>query len=712
MFKIGDVVRAKVGTSYRITGRKVLCKVVEIHDDEVMSVIIVGAEKTYTENKHRVFINDYEECRVGKYLDDYPGAMIFRDRIPEYLAIYGCKEGVLMDNTATYTLPPEEREALADEMLTILKKYGYNVTNKGVNAVIDEWVKNKGWMIELFKKHPNYNGKYQIVFSHDYQRKIDGREIDNFCSYLDSYCGVLKKNLKECKITAFTYKEAKDNRDLIDNKIYYMRAMRTNCRVNDVVVDGKTIVDYTSDRDYFQNIINKYRNEYEAGNITITNGRAYGGETYKVYKNAVEFVRLILNFKVPLSNEEFAKRVNELFEVKAVKDQKVSRIVNKVCSLIGATKNPDWNKKFAKYSDAINPIAIKRHTILSCHPIDYYTMSFGNSWASCHTIDKQNLRGMPNGYSGAYSSGTESYMLDESSFVFYTVDKKYDGNEFELQSKINRNMFHMGADKLVQARVYPQANDGEGGIYTEIREIVLKVIADCLGVPNTWKNSRGTNACRNAISTSGTHYCDYTSFESCNVSTLKREDGYTCNDKIKVGHLPICPGCGHTHRSSENITCTPCRENRATCSRCGSRHEPRNMVEIDGQMYCRSCTFYCQYHNRYEVIDGSVSHNVDGYGLVCEEALRDSGVFAVCDECGGVMLRTHHSVVVTEDGHMYCDYNCAERAGYEMLDDGTYIPLIDARFCEECFRWVRATEYNEDRELCAACASTNEREVA
>ena len=158
------------------------------------------------------------------------------------------------------------------------------------------------------------------------------------------------------------------------------------------------------------------------------------------------------------------------------------------------------------------------HTILSVNPLDYLTMSFGNSWASCHTIDKQNKREMPNSYQGMYSSGTISYMLDSPSMVFYTVDASYDGNDFWHEPKINRQMYHWGEDKLIQGRLYPQDNDGCSTGYTAFRAIVQKIMSEIFDFPNFWTVSKGTSEAGRYIDSEGTHYRDYNNFSNCTSS--------------------------------------------------------------------------------------------------------------------------------------------------------------------------------------------------
>lgn len=126
------------------------------------------------------------------------------------------------------------------------------------------------------------------------------------------------------------------------------------------------------------------------------------------------FVINLYQFSDQYIDEATAGKFNEMLpDIHAHNGQKMSRVMNKLLTYIGYNKLPDYNREFAKYADAINPLQIVRHTVLSVNPLDYLTMSFGNSWASCHTIDKTNKRNMPNSYEGMYSSGTVSYMLDK-----------------------------------------------------------------------------------------------------------------------------------------------------------------------------------------------------------------------------------------------------------------------------------------------------------
>lgn len=304
---------------------------------------------------------------------------------------------------------------------------------------------------------------------------------------------------------------------------------------------------------------------------------------------------------------------------------KTSRAVNKILTHFGFDENPDYNREFAKYSDAINPLKIVRHTIISLNPIDYLTMSFGNSWASCHTIDKRNIRDMPNNYQGMYSSGTISYMLDSTTMVFYTVDAAYNGTDYFFEDKINRNMFHYGEEKLVQGRLYPQCNDsGSESIYKDIREIVQRVISECYGFANFWKTNR--EGIQDYVCSEGTHYRDYNAFDNCEMSRLKGSEN---ENMITIGHDPICIECGHEHSMENNINhCS----GAGVCCECGCViGDEDDIYWCHDDMYCRDCVSFCEDCEEY-VPNGEIT-NIGGryeYHYVCDSCLEN---YVRCENC-------------------------------------------------------------------------------
>lgn len=361
--------------------------------------------------------------------------------------------------------------------------------------------------------------------------------------------------------------------------------------------------------------------------------------------------------------------------------EKMTRVVNKLFCYLGYDRHKDYNKEFAKYSDAMTPKTIKRRIVLSVNPLDYLTMSFGNSWSSCHTIDKENIRDMPNSYSGCYSSGTMSYMLDPSSMVLYTVDISYDGDEYWTQDKINRQMFHWGANKLVQSRLYPQANDCNGEAYTPYRAIVQNIMSVIFEFGNFWTVKKGIDAASKYISSSGTHYKDYKCFKSCTLSVVK---GMENDGSIYVGANPICIECGYRHTVENNINC--CRNNRIYCERCGEEidTEDEDYVEINGYYYHCDCVNYCDHCRNYTTFD---TIYIRGYGEVCDECINDD--FIRCDECGDY---EHHDSVIYVDSTdsnvcndcLHGNYSLCRRCGEYFRDGELEIDEICHLTCCNC----------------------------
>lgn len=353
--------------------------------------------------------------------------------------------------------------------------------------------------------------------------------------------------------------------------------------------------------------------------------------------------------------------------INACEGQKLSRVMNKLLTYVGYNKLPDYNREFAKYADAINPLQITRHTILSVNPLDYLTMSFGNSWASCHTIDKTNKRNMPNSYEGMYSSGTVSYMLDKPSMVFYTVDAAYGGKDFWHEPKINRQMFHWAEDKLVQGRLYPQDNDGNGGAYTPYREIVQKIMSEIFEFPNLWTVSKGTDAASKYVVSRGTHYRDYESYSNC---TLSRPKGSENEEYFIVGHAPICIKCGYEHDKQGNISCCA---SKVTCANCGCliESDSNEVIWINGEPYCSDCVSWCDCCESY-VVSGVTE--VDGGDFVCEDCLEN--YYRQCSDCG--------------------EYHRESRM--------TYVDSIEDYVCRDCLEEAEAQEEDDEEESSEANA--------
>ena len=492
---------------------------------------------------------------------------------------------------------------LRSEMMDFLPRYeyaegkNYEPTNYGVDEIIRQWRRQKGWLISAFEKHPNYNGRYQIVLNETFGRKVDEGAIRLFRDWV-------YRNIRIQDPDRAYVMEPRDR----DN--YPCGWCRPG--MDDYV--GKTVDVYLSDSSRVQLMMfdrsghrdiwcfhpNHLLFLYDTNCFYAREGRVAFGRWALIANLLREHNQYLNDNDVDWVNREFPK-------LRIHRNAKLSRVMRRIMVEIGLDKLPDFNARFTAFADAINPLDVTRWTIFSLHPIDYWAMSFGNSWTSCHSIDKTDQLGVYSGsYHGCYSGGTESYMLDPSSIVCYVVDRSFTGERFELDPKIMRQMFHVRYDgtQFVQGRLSPQDNDsGSKELYDKLRATFQRVISECFGNVNDWTVKRGTSACDSIIATEGDHYPDYQHFDNCNVSTLR--DFEPDGSLITVGAEQICPHCGEWFRDEECILCDDCR---------------------------KECTY-------------------------------------TCDWCGCDIPDDSDDAVTTLDGHHYCDYGCAENDGYVCCSD-------------------------------------------
>ena len=588
-FHVGDKVRALPNSYYSITNNGWIGYVIQVISQ---SRIRVSANKNGRDDVYEVRANCFELVETD---------------VKE-------KEEINMVNVSEI-INDEERKVLLEDMKGLLSEYDYQYTEEALNKIIDTWATNKADLITAIKKHPNYlQGKFMIVFSHNFDRTVDKTAINGFKKWL--------LNSETC---------------------FAVREFMTEEMRNEVIDYGR-----------------------------------------KLPNDIFCFLTEMTNMTGQYIDDYIVERLDNISpDLHAHKGQKMSRVINKLLTYVGFNKLPDYNREFAKYADALNPLQITRHTVLSVNPLDYLTMSFGNSWASCHTIDKENKRNMPNSYGGMYSSGTVSYMLDKPSMVFYTVDASYNGNDFWNEPKINRQMFHWGEEKLVQGRLYPQDNDGDNSVYTPYREIVQNIMSELFEFPNLWTVAKGTSAAGRYVCSYGTHYRDYDSYENCTLSRIKGSE----NEKyINVGHDPICIKCGNEHDIQENISCCA---RKVTCAECGCEIDEDEARYIDGEYYCDDCSFWCDCCGEYRVGEAT---EVRGGRTVCSSCLEDHYTF--CDDCEEYVRNRYINEI---NGEHICNECFEENFGP----------------CDHCGAMHRFTDMREiaHRMLCPDCAAEAESEA-
>lgn len=517
-------------------------------------------------------------------------------------------EVIKFDNEMNYFSPDlytgdeiseSEMKALRRESRWILQQYGYNT--ESIQTVLNEWAQNKGWLINLLKRHPKYvDGKFQIAFESEIERKISKSGIRKAREWFINHimdCGMVKEQL--APLTMDEYSKLKERANTLDDmycKITDLQAYLTDKYIQylpsgmdaQVKVNGEPCEYYDSLRREAWNKKDKY---------TTINGKVYMNTVSNIRGYISDIISLLSRVDDQFVSEAFAQDFNTWasglgIKTEAKKGQKISKLYSKFFIEIGMsdfkdiqdytfhdqngvehTKQKDYGFNYYFYSvfaDSVNPVKFKRHTVISVNPIDYWTMSFGNSWASCQTIDVDKRRskqgGMSNNYGGMYSAGTESYMLDGSTIVFYYVDSNCK-SDFELEDKYKRCLFYLGENKLIQSRVYPDGRDGvdededstAAQIAKDIREVMEEVISECAGVPNSWVYKGGVGTADSMIQSYGSHYRDYSNYNDCGTAFLKIGERLMKNtNKIHVGHETICPSCGNVHSNNNNIQCEEC----------------------------------------------------------------------------------------------------------------------------------------------------------
>lgn len=568
-----------------------------------------------------------------------------------------------------------KKTELVNRIMALLEQYeykpeqAYEPTEWNIGKWIDIWFENKAPLIELLERNPHYDGDFKIVLSSEMYRATNPYEATDFLNFMMTYIPTYKPYSvgQEVKLVDEKPKET---------RIFFAPDMVGNL--------GQTcpIISAFDDCVYIRNIGSDDTRIWQVEWIE-TPPAEKGNALTEDEKDELR--------SIPLDQyitEDTMDTLNRLFPwLKAHRGAKLSRVINRICKEYKANEDPEYNLRYARFADAINPLSILRWTILSVNPIDYLTMSFGNSWASCHTIDKTNRRRTTGrDYQGCYSGGTVSYMLDPSSMVFYTVDGSYTGTHYELEPKVHRQMFHYGEEKLIQGRLYPldqEGNSEQGGsecmqTYSQFREIVQRIIADATETPNFWANKKGVAATYEFVSDTGSHYPDYRNYENVNISIPKGNEN---RNLIHIGHVGVCPHCGREHFESESILCEECFEYTTTyCDTCGNEMDANDGYTIcaDGHNYCcAECAENAGYvlcsdgwwrrEANSDVMwdDYTQSYEYDRYGC-CNDA------------------------VYAEDGTQYFNSTNATAAGYVDIGDDRWIreeDAIERGYVEGVFHW-------------------------
>jgi len=644
MFNVGDIVTGIDSKQYCITNDAAICRVMAVgiagNPDKIKVKVLERTDGEYEESVGDIYPVD---ARHFKLVEGYQVV----SEIPE----------------PEYDLTPVSDEIIdriASEMAVFFDKYGHRHSMEGIREILRVYLENNMPLIGILRQHPNWDEeKLAIVFSKGYVRSVQYQQVVEFTDWFLAK-KVEQINANEVKYCGKSYRWWMSQYRQLDRAVDFISNLESGFSAS-ISFNGMEI-DPRQEKRFARKAIESL------DNFPTVTGKYVNYTYFADYDKVKSFRQVLLNYFgqedpstiSPVATKELTDKINEIYPGMAVEGQKISRIVGKIGKLLGFDQIKEkwngrdygWNRQFAMFADAINPLEYTKYTLISLNPMDFLTASFGHGWASCQTPDYQNLRNCSHTYEGMYMSGTLSYMLDGVSMVYYTVDADYKGDEFWKQDKSQRCMFHYGNNVLVQGRVYPDGRDGgDGSLASQFRAVMQEVITTCTGKPNLWTLKKGSGSIREFTESHGTHYRDYQQYNDCTISLLKG-----CEHKIiHIGHNPICPECGREHEICGQLTCDRCGRTKY-CNHCGCEVDPDFAIEIDGNVFCDSeCAEASGYVNTTD--DGWHERESCLYDDLEDEWYWDY----------------ESSYVVTEDGHSYIDEDNAREAGYAQNADGEWV---------------------------------------
>lgn len=487
-------------------------------------------------------------------------------------------------------------ETIKQQVYAVLDKYDKNYSNSGIDENVQSWQGKKGWLVELLRRHPNWNEEeLAVVFNVIHSREINEATVD----------------MHSCELSKL----------ITDLNVTEEDQMKFNRSINATVF------------------------------------------TYSKILPSADTVTL----------------VKELCGVTCVVGQKTSRIINAICKKYGLDKHPEYDARFAKLADSLNPMQVKRTALLSVHPCDFLEMSNqNNSWYSCHCLDD-----------GTYHAGTLSYMNDECSMIFYTVDDDVT-EKYHTEPKRTRQIFCYNNGILLQSRLYPQTDDDESrDMY---RNIVQRTIADCLMVPNLWELKRNQEDIDQHVRTHGNalHYCDYL-FDTykANISLLKNAT-VEQNEHILVGHTAYCLDCAEPISEHSILYCDSCYDDDfVTCYDCNRTIREDDAHYVEGDWYCSSCCSNCEHCYEDTISDMTEVHDRDNRLISVCQSCRDNH-YHYCENCDEYFHEYWGRFFDEDNYEEFCCDDCFDQHYSTCENCGDYVckentgKIDDKYYCESC----------------------------
>lgn len=416
-----------------------------------------------------------------------------------------------------------DTDQLVNDMMAMFKRYGHSCTEHGVCVALNTYFTNKAPLIDLISGSKNYLGNMRIAVQKEFDRQIGENEVYAFINTFERtfHPNILLKSTDE------------------DNKTFehYFKTGKNSFSIDSL----------PSEEDYADRLSKMRKFDYN---------RNYLAKSWQDYNAYAEYMRQFrYQQRSTLMNDICYYNGPEL-----KKGTKTSRAFNHVCTHYGIDKMyPEdvtvvrdgqattrtvypYDKMFAQFADLVSDLKRKLYFVISLNPLDYFTMSVGINWKSCHHIE-----------TGSWKGGCMSYMLDKTSMITYVIST-LEGDIHEAP-KYYRQMYHYKNNLFVQNRLYPQGNDGATDLYEKFRGFVIEEFSSLLDVDEHWCAHQGTEG---FVYSEGVHYRDYGNNIKCGIFYPKSRADDAQNQKITIGHEGICIKCGRVYSGAHAFSHRNC----------------------------------------------------------------------------------------------------------------------------------------------------------
>ena len=751
--KENALVIAMSGSGYSVTNDRTLCYVTLDRGNEINVLVLTQTEVSMS---YPVEKRKFRTISIEEYFTKFPNATKNSYYKEKVLGGYynvapdvNGNNGVMDLKNRTYEVSDEITELHTEGLMKAFGMFKYGVDHDGCKTKVENCNQAKAGIRNILSKLPEWDEeKCYARFSINWERPIVPERITAFTNWFATELKDIYIE-KGCKIAGMDYEELSNSLDRVRATL---RLMTDLLKVNNTSITAYQAVTFNGfNINYFKEELNRLKQLKEyfySDNYVYRRGKytylsKEDGELYFNILHVLENLKDWVLMDGHKMTKERAKYINELFQnchktngkalIRVSEGMKMSRFIGQLGKLTNVDKvvnmqketwwedgnyhesehDEGWNGQFAKFADGINPFTIPRHTIISTNPVDYTLSSYGKNWTSCHHLCKEELD-MSGSYRGMYSGGNDGYMTDSATVVMYMINEEYDGKDFEFQPKERRCLFHIGEDKLIQGRVYPDGRDGgELGASRQMRAIMQTALAKALNVPNLWKVEEGTSAIYPYCVTEGRNYPDYTEYKVCTISFLKGNNSeYIINPvAIRIGSKATCPICGDRHMEKGWVYCYShqhhyndknrdnsmymadriegSEENANYCAECGC------IVDEDDHIYDPDTgNYYCDENCAYEH-DCYWCENVGEY--------HSEHVYYDNYRCEHFYSR-YDDYIETVDGNTYTDEDNARRDGYRCTHDDEWYPEDEVYYCAHCEEWYHESEYDFENDMCVTCA--------